>query len=197
MVDHFKEFLVRDVERYRPPWGRKEVHEPRQCVFIGTTNKTLYLRDETGNRRFWPVKVGIIKLDDLRRDRDQLFAEAVWRFKHGEQWWPEGKFEREVIAAEQEARFEADAWERPIKKYLDALEPKRTTVLQVALHALGYELERPPLVTNGDPQLARGTPVNRLGTADQRRISAVLTHLGWEPKKRTTASRWWGPKDDA
>jgi predicted P-loop ATPase len=193
MVDHFKEFLVRDVERYRPPWGRKEVHEPRQCVFVGTTNKQLYLRDETGNRRFWPVKVGAIEIDHLRRDRDQLFAEAVWRFKNGEQWWPTAEFERATIAAEQEARFEADAWETPIKRYLGGLLDKKTTVLQVALHALGYELERPPLVTNGDPQLARGTPVNRLGKAEQIRIAAVLTHLGWVPKRNEKA-RWWEPK---
>jgi predicted P-loop ATPase len=192
MVDHFKEFLVRDVERYRPPWGREEVHEPRQCVFIGTTNKGLYLRDETGNRRFWPIKVGSINLDLLRQDRDQLFAEAVFRFNSGEPWWPDAEFERRTIAPEQEARFEADAWEGPIQQYLERLDPKRTTVLKVALGALAYEDDRPVLIP-GEASPARGTPINRLGKADQLRIAACLTHLGWVPK-RTESERWWEPR---
>ena len=193
-VDQFKEFLARDTERYRPPWGRKEIHEPRQCVFLGTTNKQLYLRDETGNRRFWPVKIRGIKLGCLQQDRDQLFAEAVWHFKNGEPWWPDADFERTAIATAQEDRYEVDAWEEPIRRYLDCLHEKKTTILQVALQALGYEAERPLMPRSKDePQPARGTPINRLGPGDQRRIASVLIHLEWEPK-RDMHERWWQPK---
>jgi hypothetical protein len=193
-IDHFKEFLVRDTERYRPPWGRKEVHEPRQCVLIGTTNKELYLRDETGNRRFWPVKVRTIDLDSLQRDRDQLFAEAVWRFKHGETWWPDAEFERVTIAAEQEKRYEAEVWEKPIAQFLR--DKTRTTIMEVALGVLGYEVTRPGMTVGRDePMPLRGTPINRLTPKDQQRIISVLTHLEWEPK-RNKSERWWQPKTE-
>lgn len=153
-----KAFISRPVERYRPSYGRTEVIQPRQCVFIGTTNKAAYLRDETGGRRFWPVKVGRIDTDGLIRDRDQLFGEAVALYHSGEKWWPDSDFEREHIAPEQEARFEADAWEETISEWLATVE--RTTVGQVAREALRIE-----------------TP--KIGTADQRRISAILERLEW------------------
>jgi Virulence-associated protein E len=191
-IDEFKEFLTRTTERYRPPWGRKEVHEPRQCVFIATTNKDTYLRDETGNRRFWPIKTGEIKLDDLRCDRDQLFAEAVNLYRSGVPWWPDAEFEQRCITDQQETRFEADAWEPLIKRYLDCLhEPKRTSILHIAVNVLEYETEPPLIIDPNDPP-PRKTPINRFGIKEQMRVAAILRHLGWVAK-RDMRERWWEP----
>lgn len=153
-----KAFITRTVERYRPSYGRKEVIEERQCVFIGTTNKASYLRDETGGRRFWPVKVGTIDVVTLERDRDQLFAEAVRLYRKGMMWWPDSEFERKHIAPEQEFRYEEDAWECEIAAYLAC--HSKVTVVDVGRYALHIDIAK-------------------LGTADQRRIAAALGRLGW------------------
>jgi predicted P-loop ATPase len=172
-----KAFITRGEERYRPSYGRKEVIEPRQCVFIGTTNKATYLRDETGGRRFWPVKVGVINTEALVRDRDQLFAEAVYLYRRRWRWWPSQKFEAEHIHPEQEARYEADAWEQAIAEWLAdsnrGTDP--VTALLVARKALYLE-----------------TP--RIGTADQRRIAAALERLGWRRgTKQNFGVPWLAP----
>jgi predicted P-loop ATPase len=148
------------------------VIEPRQCVFILTTNKVEYLRDETGGRRFWPVAVGDVDLTALERDRDQLFAEAVVLYRQGTRWWPDRAFERKHIKPQQEARYEADAWEEEIAKFLSGRQ--RTTVLEVARLALKI-----------------ATP--KLGTADQRRITKALQRLKWRRGKRIASQRPWVP----
>jgi predicted P-loop ATPase len=142
-------------------------------VFIGTTNRDTYLRDETGGRRFWPVKVGTIDIDALARDRDQLFAEAVKLHRDDVQWWPNKDFEREHIMPEQAARYEADAWEESIAGYLKL--HSRVTVLQVAREALFIE-----------------TP--RLGRADQNRIMASLERLGWRRERPDGKTDWQGKR---
>lgn len=169
-----KAFISRPVEQYRPSYGRHEVHEPRQCVFVGTTNRALYLKDESGARRFWPVKVGQVDTDALRHDRGQLFAEAVQRYRAGDRWWPDREFENRFIAPQQDARFESDAWEERITEFLSTLPEKKTTVFEVAKSALNFETAR-------------------IGTADQRRITATLERLGWVRGKREagTGKRWW------
>lgn len=164
-----KSFISRTIERYRPLYGRLEVHEPRQCVFIGTSNKDAYLRDETGGRRFWPIKTGRIELDALERDRDQLFAEAVNAYRQGRPWWPDKEFEREHIQSEQEARYEVDEWADPLGGYV--LTVARTTIPEIAKNALGL-----------DPA--------RLGIVEQKRIAAILQKFGWRPK-RDKHQRWW------
>jgi predicted P-loop ATPase len=169
-----KAFISRTVERYRPSYGRREVIEPRQCVFMGTTNKNVYLRDETGGRRFWPIKAGLIQIEHLIRDRDQLFAEAVARYRNGTKWWPDRDFERHYIAPEQAARFEADAWEENIAAYLE--NQTKVTVGQVAWECLRID-----------------TP--KIGTADQRRIAATLEQLGWgRLPVDSKGKRWWAKK---
>ncbi|MDW5315494.1 virulence-associated E family protein [Rhizobium sp. PL01] len=164
-----KAFITRQHEQYRPPYGRDEVHEPRQCTFVGTTNDDTYLRDGTGGRRFWPIQCGTtFDLIALAKDRDQLFAEAVHLYRSGAHWWPDRAFEAEFMKPEQSARRVADAWEVPMETFLKGRQ--ETTVYEIA--KFGLDIDKP-----------------KIGTADQRRISAILQFWGWKRGKVNSNGR--------
>ena len=108
-LNRTKAFASRTIDQARPAYGHHKEARPRQAIFIGTTNDDAYLRDQTGNRRFWPVKTSTIELESLQRDRDQLLAEAAKREAEGAslvlppEFWP-------AATIEQEQRMEVDPW---------------------------------------------------------------------------------------
>jgi predicted P-loop ATPase len=196
-IDKYKAFMTRKNERYRPTYGRKDVFEPRTACFIGTTNRMIYLRDATGNRRSWPVATGVFSVDALMRDRDQLWGEAVHLYRNGVHWWPTREFEKEHIRPQQEARFEQDPWQPLIQEYLDPLikdyrdasskrELPKISLIDIAVDVLAFTK------SNTQQQGELKTPIVRLEPKIGQRITAVLHHLGWIPK-HSKHERWWEP----
>lgn len=114
-ITEIKKFITRQTDRFRSPYGERVQDYPRQCVFCGSTNENTYLRDPTGARRFFPIKVGNVSLDYLNEFRSQLFAEAVYLYKLGENWWD---MPGQLTSEMQEARREIDPLEQPIQEFL-------------------------------------------------------------------------------
>ena len=124
-VEHLKAFLSRTHDRARMSYDRYPTEGKRQCIIVGTTNSGSYLRDNTGNRRFWPVLIKQFDTNMLRRDRDQLWAEAASREAQGASI----RLDRSLWAAaggEQALRRIADPWEEIIAEHLDNREGKLT-----------------------------------------------------------------------
>ena len=107
-----KAFVSRAVDRFRPPYGRHLLESPRQCVFAGSVNHSMYLRDDTGGRRWWPVAcTRAILVDELARDRDQLWAEALASYRAGARWWLDTPELNREAEDQQADRYEGSAWD--------------------------------------------------------------------------------------
>ncbi|KAK42354.1 hypothetical protein BG58_04905 [Caballeronia jiangsuensis] len=122
-VSAVKRCLSATADRYRAAYAREPETEPRQCVFCGSTNPDAsgeYLRDRTGNRRFWPVAVTQCDLSALTRHRDQLWAEAVTLYAGNEHWWLES--DDDIAAANEQAenRVEENPWLDRAARYVRA-----------------------------------------------------------------------------
>jgi len=179
-VTKVKLFASKTHDKARPAYGRSRVDRPRRCVFVATTNDPTYLRDRTGNRRFWPVEVGVIDLDAVARDRDQLWAEAVVAEAGGEPLvipqvlWPD-------VEAQQKSKMEDDPWENILFGELE-----RGMLLGGA--KVGGGLAK-MAGKEGEPEWRVGSdwlltdvlqiPKERQGNNHAKRLAAVMRDLGW------------------
>lgn len=128
-VEAVKSFLSRQTDKYRPAFGRRTVEYPRQCIIVGSTNADMgFLRDSTGNRRFWPVQVRGVEpnrapwaLNDYTVG--QVWAEALETWKAGEELFLTGDVAREAIE-QQKLAMESDERLGLIREYLDRLLPE-------------------------------------------------------------------------
>jgi predicted P-loop ATPase len=191
-IEAWKAFITRREERYRPPYGKHDVVEKRQCLFVGTTNEDTYIKDPSGGRRFWPVKCTTIDVEGLANVRDQLLAEAVVRYRRGERWWPTAEDERRFFKPQQEKRLEEDPWlptiatwiERRAKDvsegFLRDLGDGRFTVSDVARGCLGFDGE------------------SRIGSREQQRLAKIFKALNCPHPPRTGKGRFYllPPEDE-
>ena len=155
-----KQFFSASTDTYRESYGRRTMDVPRQCVFVGTTNQDEYLKDATGNRRYWPVACTKVDLDKLREVRDQLWAEAMFCYESGDIWWV-NRDEAPLFAEAQESRFVVDEWEGPILKWLEESQIGATA--------------------SGEDVLACALKLDygHWGKPEQMRVGAIMHRLEW------------------
>ena len=198
-----KQFLSKTEDIYRAAYGRRTDKYPRRCVFFGTSNDSEFLKDMTGNRRFWPVDVGVNPAKrsvwkDLSQEVDQIWAEAYAYWAAGEALYM--PTEIEVLAVEQqETHREASGKEGMIMSFLDRLVPenweqmdviKRRMFLSGGMHTEGTLRVRDKICAveiwvecfGGDPKYMK--------RSDSMEINNILLHGKWQ---RIRTPRNFGP----
>jgi putative DNA primase/helicase len=154
-VERVKGIITCQIDRYRKAYGRNTEDHPRHTVLACTTNRDDWQRDDTGARRFWPIRCGRVDHDWLQRHRDQLFAEAVMLYRGGVSWWD---VPTDRQAEETEARRDVDSWEPVIEHWLYG--KTRVMVTDILSDCLKIEIGRHDQMV-------------------QKRVGRVLRALGW------------------
>jgi putative DNA primase/helicase len=153
--ERVKAVITTRTDRYRPSFGRRTVDYPRQCIFAGTTNRDDWGNDDTGLRRFWPLRCGTIDLVTLAGARDQLFAEAVSLFRAGATWWETPDSAKHVQADRQHE----DAWTSDVLTYVQFRD--QVTSVDILVNALKM-------------------PAAHIDRKHESRISSILRLRGWK-----------------
>ena len=168
-----KAFFSSSFDVYTPKYIAHAIEVQRQCVFGGTVNLGQYLHDRTGNRRYWPLRVGTIDLEALKRDRDQLWAEAQHLFAAGDKWWVE-PHEVKLFAAEQHTREMPDALEDLIAVY----------VAPYATAAVDDKGNRKDGITMRQIlEFGLSLDVKDWTPALQARVGHIMSALGWDVQR--------------
>lgn len=184
-VEGIKAFISRQVDRVRLSYARLTQNFPRQCVFIGTINpdEDGYLKDKTGNRRFWPVACEKADFKGLAMVRDQIWAEAYNAFKSGDSaLYMEDEQLKQAIS-EQKNREISEPWTETIESWIDlpANANGPHTSMEIALGALELEPAK-------------------VGQWEKTRIAQAMKELGWVKKeirveKGKTIKKYFNPTD--
>lgn len=186
VIEAIKQFISAKVDRYRPAYGRVIESHPRQCVLVGTTNENTYLRDRTGNRRFWPVPVrNRIKIDWLQKWREQLFAEAFALYQDGAPCGPTPEQEERLFVPMQESRLVETA----VTSELLHLLTRNPTDSGMA--AIVNQLAE--FVTLSQLITALGLDAGKSNAGLESQVRGWMTQQGWEYRKRQiNGVRAWG-----
>lgn len=185
-VNLIKAFISMMVDRYRPSYGRTVESFPRQCVMVGTTNEDTYLRDRTGNRRFWPVPVRFrIRLEWLLRHRDALFAEAYQAYLKGDPYAPTPEDEERLYVPMQDSRVVETAVTSELLQLFTRDPTDSGSGVTVN--------DLTEFVTLAQVTQALGVDAGKSSTVLEGQIRAWFKQEGWtRDKKQINGVRGWG-----
>jgi predicted P-loop ATPase len=193
-VTKVKNFVGARSDRYRRSYGERTVDVPRQGVLAGTTNESEYLQDTTGNRRFLPIKVkGDVDRDAIRRDRDQIWAEAHVRYLAGEPWHVNTLEFRALCEDQQQDRVRDDIWAPIVESWLknptiteksdielESLDRKSTTITTVE-KIRSIDVVADGVLTHEVAIGALRKEAGHITRGDEMRIATILRGFGYEP----------------
>ena len=207
-VETLRSFLSRQNDIYRAAFGRRATPHPRQCIFFGTTNaESGYLRDTTGNRRFWPVKTpgGGSKhsWDITAEEIEQIWAEVLVYVKAGEKLHLAADIES-LAKEEQREALESDEREGLVRDFLETLLPEnwdsmdlfeRRSFLSGVSNIGAKGTVRRTRVCNMEIWCELfGKDQGNLGRAESNTLAAMLTKLGWIRQEKKERVKLYGPQ---
>ena len=203
-----KQFLSKTHDIYRAAYGRTTNKYPRRCVFFGTSNDSEFLKDATGNRRFWPVDVGLHKArksvwDDLPLEVDQIWAEAYCYWMLGEPLYLPKKIEK-LAEEQQENHREAYAKEGVIREFLDKEIPQDWNAMTLTQRRQFYQgslhlpedtvlVQRTKVCAAEIWQECFGSDLKYMGKRDSMEINSIMQSIrGWERNRSSQRYGFYG-----